>query len=62
MPAHVSRLEVALLHSEQDRHVSNATEGVSAKLRKLRFGAFDEEESLYASALAAEAVLRDEDE
>ena len=62
VPSHVSRLETALLYAE-DR-VQREDEGAGRNGRKggggLRFGGLEQEEAMYASALAAEAALREE--
>jgi helicase MOV-10 len=61
VPSHVSRLETALLYAEDRVQVEDEGSGRGQQDGgSMRFGGADQEEAMYASALAAEAALREE--
>jgi len=63
VPTHVSRLETASLYAEDRVQTEDGGGGRGRGNHNggsLRFGGVDQEEAMYASALAAEAALREE--
>lgn len=61
VPSYVSKLESAMVYAEDKVEEDGDGQGsVEGKMRGLRFSEMDDDMGMYASALAAEAALRED--